>query len=329
MPVGYTSGAFDDPERLDWDHKDPRPLRWVAWYPTAGPEVEATVPEAGLFHCDPVVHDAPPHPGPLPVVLMSHGTGGAPHGQGWLAHALAQAGYFVIAPYHHGNTGIEPYRAEGFLCWWERAADLTQVLDTFAAEGPFSDGINTGSVAVVGFSLGAYTALSIAGAVTDMEQFARFRARGDALKPPPEFPDLEAQIPELMKTSQAFRLSWERQSHLFKDDRVTNVVAIAAPPPVRGFLTESLAALTLPVTILSGGADDQAPPEHCGAWLQEANPRFQHISMGAEVGHYTFLGMAAGTVPEPVQFLFDDRDGVDRAEVHRATIEAVQSALHR
>ena len=50
-------------------------------------------------------------------------------GMEWLGRRLAQRGFIALAVNHHGNTGLEVYRAEGFLCLWERARDLSALLD--------------------------------------------------------------------------------------------------------------------------------------------------------------------------------------------------------
>jgi hypothetical protein len=47
--------------------------------------------------------------------ILSYGTGGSAEGMGWLGQRLACLGYICIGVNHHGNTAIEPYRAEG-LC---------------------------------------------------------------------------------------------------------------------------------------------------------------------------------------------------------------------
>ena len=156
--VGYRSGLLFDRARRDWDDAGPRPVFWSAWYPVDG-GVPAALP-GQFFASGLVCGDAPlAEGGPFPVILLSHGTGGAPEGLGWLAHALAGAGCIVIGPHHHGNTGREPYRAEGFLCWWERAPDLSFALRALAQDGPFAGQMDLGRVDAIGFSLGGMPCL--------------------------------------------------------------------------------------------------------------------------------------------------------------------------
>jgi predicted dienelactone hydrolase len=160
MSVGFMEGLAFDTERPNWDSSGPRPLRWVAWYPAEETNSEAPYAASSWFQAGPVVYDArlAPHGRPYSVVLLSHGTGGVAAGLEWLGHRLAQQGFVVIGVNHHGNTGAEPYRAEGFLCLWERARDLSVLLDDESWHrklgGPFEKQAH-----VAGFSAGAYAAM--------------------------------------------------------------------------------------------------------------------------------------------------------------------------
>lgn len=264
----------------------------------------------------------------FPVVLMSHGTGGSAEGTGWLARSLAQAGHIVIGAHHHGNTAREPYRPEGFLCWWERAADLSILLTILAERGPFAGRLDMDRVSAVGFSLGAYTVLALAGAVTSMSRYLEWASDFPSFQEGPrEMPDAASHISELMQTSEPFRASWARQSDSFLDRRIRAVVAIAPPPPVRGFDPATVDAIETPVTLITGEADAEAPSQECADWLIQSNSRFRRWSVGRNVGHYTFLGFPAEPVSDDEAVLFQDNEGVSRASVHERVAQEVLSVL--
>lgn len=171
MPVGYRQGFAEDRSRQHRKGDAARPLTWSTWYPCSA-SAPAARPLGQFFDLGDVRANADLADGRMfPAILMSHGTGGSPESMGWLARRLAEAGYIVIGAHHHGNTAIEPYRPEGFLCWWERAADLSALLTTLAAEGPFAQRLDFDNVSAVGFSLGAYTVVALAGVVTSMERY--------------------------------------------------------------------------------------------------------------------------------------------------------------
>lgn len=328
MPVGYRTGCEEDGGRSSWDGLTARPLAWSAWYPCredlGGDRVEGQFFDLGDVRLNAELQDRTK----FPVVLMSHGTGGSPEGMGWLARRLALAGHIVIGAHHHGNTAREGYRPEGFLCWWERAADLSVLLTRLSERGAFSGRLDMDRVSALGFSLGAHSVLAVAGAVTSMNRYRRWATEfGQFQGGPREMPDAAEHIPRLLRESEPFRLSWSRQSESFVDRRFRAVAALAPPPPVRGFDPASLRRIAIPVTLITGEADREAPSHECADWLQRCNPRFRRARLGEDVGHYTFLGLPAGKVRREEVYLFADSPGVNRDDVHVRTGDAVLSAI--
>lgn len=327
MRVGYRTGLADDGARPGWQDDGPRPLAWSAWYPCSDDAAAVPPPERFFDLGDVRVDATMAEGGPLPIVLLSHGTGGSPEGTGWLARSLAQAGHLVIGAHHHGNTAREPWRPEGFLCWWERAADLSALLTILSERGPFAGRGDLDRVSAVGFSLGAHTVLALAGARTSMKRYLGWASDFPNLRGPREMPDLASHIPSLMQASAPFRSSWARQSDSFRDERVRAAIAIAPPPPVRGFDPATVAAIGTPVTLITGEADTEAPSRDCADWLMQRNSRFRRVSVGGRVGHYTFLGFPGPAAGVGDMALFRDEAGVSRADVHRRVAEEAAAIL--
>ena len=328
---GYRRGLWLDLSRQNWDQTGPRPVAWSAWYP-ASPRSSRMIPRMawGLFDLGEVDPDqALAHGGPWPVVLLSHGTGGSAESLGWLARELACRGSVVLAAQHHGNTSLEPYRAEGFLCWWERARDLSGLLTEASGPHVFGAALDLQRVAAVGYSLGAHTVLSLGGAVTSMDLLQRWQdSVGAVERGPREFPDLAGRLPSLFESSAVFRASWSRQGDSNQDPRVRAVVAIAPPPPVRAFTHGSIQAMTVPVTLMAGGADLEAPLSVGAAWLQSLNPNFALHEVGGSVGHHSFLGPPSATGQRDQPELFADATEVARDEVHRRVLSLVDRACN-
>jgi predicted dienelactone hydrolase len=123
-----------------------------------------------------------------PVIVFSHGFGGCNTQSVFLMEALAQAGYFVLAPNHKdarcgsagkgdgwypgkafaGRRPEEPFRdpkAWSDTTYKDREADVEAVLDAVLHDKTFQ-GITVDSqrVGLAGHSLGGYTVLGLAGA---------------------------------------------------------------------------------------------------------------------------------------------------------------------
>ncbi|WP_346892413.1 alpha/beta fold hydrolase [uncultured Roseibium sp.] len=325
--AGYREGRIEDADRSNWQGDGPRPIRWSTWYPVkAGlPVSEQLVgnPDRPIFTNGPVARDAPLDESSqqFPLVLLSHGTGGSALSLGWLGAGLARHGYIVIGANHHGNTSAEPYLPEGFLCWWERMRDLSLLLDWAENDSPFSGRFDPEKVFAAGMSLGGYTVLGLAGAVTDMERFVAWATPRPGPTGPREFPDLADRLDDLKATSKPFAASMARQGDNYEDERIKAAFALVPAPTVRGFTPESVAAIEIPVLILCGDADREAPAEVCAVWLGRQNPSFDVEILTGNIGHYVFLSEATETGRIDAPDICLDPPDVDRAVIHKTCVE--------
>ncbi|MGA2289211.1 alpha/beta hydrolase family protein [Bradyrhizobium sp.] len=322
MPVGFRQGCFEDAARSKWDGSGPRPLSWAAWYPAAEDVVEQELragdTTAAWFAFGSAAPDAPI--GQIhrryPIVLLSHGTGGAAFHLEWLASDLARHGFIAVAMNHHGNTTTEPYRAEGFLAWWERARDLTVLLDLIASESAFAGHVDLNRVYVAGYSLGGCTVAALLGAITETSRFERSPRNKNFGRGPREFPDLADHLPGLLESSAIFRDSWARMSDSYLDPRVRAALILAPGNSVLGCNEDSLRSITTPNRIVVGGSDFVLP---VALWLHERLPTSALDRLAPEAGHYVFMPEAteAGRLANPACCI--DAPGVDRRSVHQHT----------
>ena len=324
--VGRTTRAWVDSTRRAWQGPGLRPLRTTIWYPTddsvrsvdwlRGP------PDTPFFRLGASTPGAPiaraAHR--YPLIAVSHGNGGSAGMLGWLGETLASAGYVVVGIDHHGNTSTEAeHAAAGFTLWWERATDVSVVIDRMLADSAFGPRIGPSAIGVAGFALGGHTAMALAGARTSVATWKAFcrsaaRTADDGFcEPQPEFPDA-AQAFEKVRGDSVVAASLARESSSFRDARVRAVYLIA--PLARMFTEASLRTVRLPVRIVVGSADHTAPAATNGKFLAArlSNARLRLVS-GA--GHYTFVGecepAGAANFPE----LCHELPQVDRGAMHR------------
>lgn len=331
--LGLSELRLHDEQRLHWSAPGPRPLHTLLWYPAEAGLVAQ--PWQGLpFVLAPVARGAAPLAQQLPLVLLSHGTGGSAVAMGWLAEALAAQGYLVAAPNHHGNTAAEAtYRPEAFLSWTDRPRDLTVLLDRLLASPDWGPHIDTRRIAVLGYSLGGYTALAAVGARLDRERLQAWwrdcAEASEACVLPPEIADRygPSDLARLMAQSPRLQAHLAGAAGDWRDTRLRAAIAIA---PVFGPLYQpiSLQALSTPVLLIAADADDQAPPERTALPVHRAvsGSRLQRLP-GAT--HYSFLSRCLSPVPPGLAAFCSDPPGMPREQVHAEVLRAVLAFLRQ
>jgi predicted dienelactone hydrolase len=227
--------------------------------------------------------------GRFPLILLSHGTGGSAQIMAWLARGLASAGFIVAAVNHPGNNALEPYTAEGFLVWWERAKDLSTVLDFMLRDVDFAvDGRRIGAI---GYSLGGYTMFEIAGARTDPALLRKFCASSQAegCDDPPEFPNLFARWSELDATNSQFQAEVKEAGRSHRDNRIRAVFAIA-PALGPALISSTVQRIRIPVAIVAGQNDRIVPIASNAQRLARLTPKAR-LTLLPGAAHYTFLAI--------------------------------------
>ena len=141
-------------------------LRGAVWVPCAkpaGPIVLAPLVIQG-------VRDCPAMGERLPLVVISHGTGGSFLGHHDTAEALADAGFVVAAISHPGDNFADLSRQTQLSTFASRPADMRRLVDYMLGRWPGRAQLAADRIGIFGFSRGGYTGLVAVGAVPD---FAR------------------------------------------------------------------------------------------------------------------------------------------------------------
>jgi len=118
-----------------------------------------------------------PHQSRVPLIIFSHGFHGSSTQSTFLTQALAEEGYLVMAP-NHGDSlkggvckvFILPEVAFSHSDKWndstyrDRANDINHLITALENDRQWSAQIDWTKIALIGHSLGGYTALGLAGA---------------------------------------------------------------------------------------------------------------------------------------------------------------------
>ena len=322
--VGLAFRRFTPKEPYNWRGAKAHTLNTTVCYPAdaSTPEKPLEIPALNIFELGLATQDAKlaASPTKLPLIAISHGTGGSGLSMVWLCEALAAHGYIAAAPDHPGNNATEPYTLEGFSIWWERARDLSEVISGMLADPEFGGRIDAKRIGAAGFSLGGYTMIEIAGGITNVDQFMRYcdsSPADDLCKSPPEFPTLSQ---DLRKFRGEHPEMFQHAGDSFRDSRVRSVFAMA-PAIGPAFPAGGLKKISIPVEIVAGQSDPIVPIASSARYFAANIPGAKlHIFPGA-VGHYVFLNSCTDAGRKAVPGICVDRPGIDRDAIHRETIQ--------
>lgn len=327
--VGAVVRQWSDPTRAAWNGVPARPLQTMIWYPTHT-QARVTEQRIAIFRTGryAVDRDAPRvADGRHPLVVVSHGTGGSAASIAWLCRRLAEAGFVVAAVNHHGGTAAERggLTLPGAVLWWERATDLSRVLDRVLADPAFGVRIDPTSISVAGFSIGAYTALALAGARLQIDRWRPYcdahGADSSLCRVPPEAGFGIDEVWDFLDNDTLAIDSFARADLDYRDARVRAVAAIA-PVTVPLLDETSLAAVTAPVHVFAASDDNQSTLDADVRPLVRSLPSSE-LTIIDGAGHYTFLseGTLAGQLI--ARRFVTDRPGVSRRRIHdRVAAEA-------
>lgn len=330
--VGLANRHFVPREPYDWRGAKTHALITDIWYPAGRSAVEQPQFVGNAATPFALAGDAASNapilekPATFPLILLSHGTGGSSQIMAWFGAGLAAHGYIVAAVNHPGNNSLEAYTPEGFALWWERATDLSAVLDQMLADATFGPHIDPKRIGAAGFSLGGFTVLEIAGGIGELPrllEYCKTHASDTMCSDPPEFPGLSKKIEALMNADPAVQSAILDGAHSHRDPRVRAIFAMA-PAIGPAFSTDSLATITIPAQILAGSADIIALPTS-NARFFAAHIRGAQLTILQDVGHYTFLDTCAALGRTSRPNLCLDNAGVLRDDIHAQTVNlAVQ-----
>lgn len=217
--------------------------------------------------------------GHFPVVIISHGSGGNRLGYLTLAQALAEAGYIVLCPEHFGNNRDDNFLEGKTRNLQLRPRHISLCLDDIAENEILRGAVLADQAAVIGHSMGGYTALAVAGG----------------------------------KVWNAAKRAVPVQA----DARVHALVLLA--PATAWFTpAEALADVTVPMLIYNAEHDPFTPPEHVARVLDQVPDKgaitHHHIE---NAGHFSFLSPFPAAMSSPDFPPSQDPDGFDRVAFHQ------------
>ncbi|MDH2433033.1 alpha/beta fold hydrolase [Pokkaliibacter sp. MBI-7] len=182
-----------------------------------------------------------------PLVVLSHGYGGNWRNQLWLAQALAQAGYLVLAANHPGTTSGDITPATGGQLW-QRPLDIRRAIDWVSIH--LAAEFDADRVAVIGHSLGGWTAMMAAGA-----RFSPAQMQADCVQHPT---DVSCKAYGYLTRGQP-EATFTQLAADWRDPRIKAAVTLDLGL-ARGLTVSSLEQMPVPVLVLAADPRSRQVP---------------------------------------------------------------------
>jgi len=283
--------------------REGKPLVVGIWYPHVG---QASPQPIGPFS-QTVTVNSEVSGNRLPLVLISHGTGGSLASHYDTALALAQAGFVVAALTHTGDNYKDQSYVGDRKDLTDRPRQVRLVLEYMLATWPFHKRIDPARIGMFGFSLGGFTTLVEVGGTPELGRMAQLcsshptapecgfirAAKGDQLDP--------------MPTS----------SHpLWVHDLRIKAAVVAAPAVSFLFGPDDLKHVSVPIQLWRASDDQQVIDEWNTALIRKQLPKAEeHVVPG--VGHYVFLAPCSDALAKQAPQICEDASDFDRTEFHQ------------
>jgi predicted dienelactone hydrolase len=242
----------------------------------------------------------------LPLILISHGTGGGLTSHYDTAMALAAAGFVVAAPTHTGDNYADQSYVGNRVDLIDRPRQMVVVLDWLLNSWPARGSVDPRRLGVYGFSLGGFTALVLVGGT-------------------PELPRMRQLCSE---RPQAWECSFIQQSHgdqldassedvTWQHDIRIGAAVVAAPAAAYLFGPQDLKHVTIPIQLWRAEKDENAPDAWNSALVRQGLPRRaeEHVVTGAS--HFAFLAPCGAALAATASSICVDAAGFDRTAFHR------------
>ncbi|QHT69654.1 dienelactone hydrolase [Rhodocytophaga rosea] len=302
LNIGERTLTFTDKSRN-------RPIVTEIWYPTE----DSLKPKDKVFSPFTRKHTVQNGRLPsrkLPLILLSHGTGGGRLTIEWLAQSLVQSGFIVAAVDHWGNTYEHKLPLE-FVKTWERPLDISFALTALLGEKELSRVIDQQRVGAAGFSFGGYTVLALAGAVVNNEALSNYlKTTGKKELEVPEFPGLSHYLDD------SSLIAGSKVIPTLKDNRIRAFFAIS-PALGAGFIDKrQVQEINRPVYIIGSQSDSITPVQTNALHFHKLISGSDYYEFKGKTGHYVMLNEANEGLKMSAPLIFSDDPSVSRQQVH-------------
>ncbi len=242
----------------------------------------------------PGVHNCPAKGVNLPLVVVSHGSGGSFLGHHDTAESLADAGFVVAAISHPGDNFQDLSRQGHLSAFITRPVDMQRLVDFMTAQWPQRGSLNPQAIGFFGFSRGGYTGLVAVGAVPDFRIGAGLCAHVD-------LPLCQEARSKDLPTPPA---------------RDARIKAAVIADPLSLFAASGLASVGVPIQLWSSELGGDGVTLHSVKAVRAALPALAEYHMAEGAGHFAYLAPCSAEQTRAIPAICQDKPGFDRVAFH-------------
>ena len=299
--AGFQYGTAPDP--------DDKPIELGIWYPSDAP---VSPQPLGPFTQQVALYAAIAGTS-LPLIVISHGTGGGAASYYDTALALADAGFVVVTLSHTGDSYKDrsySFTRRNFI---DRPRHVSRVLDFMLNAWDAHDRIAPARIGAFGHSAGGTTVLTVIGGNPDFTLAAIFCR---------DHPEAWDCMQGSQRADPAAASGRQNPAEWHHDPRV-KAAAIAAPAVGYAFTKDGLAAVILPVQLWRAEKDRITPNQWNADVIATALPTPPENNLVANAGHFDFLAPCSEALAKIAPEICESEPGFDRAAFHRQLDQAL------
>jgi len=274
-----------------------KPLVIGIWYPSQTIAKPVSMGPTTMT----VAINAPVNGKALPMIVMSHGTGGSYLGHFDTAIALADAGFVVVAMNHAGDNYADQSRSVDIM---DRPRQVSLVVDHMLSTWEGRAAIDPQRVGMFGFSAGGFTTLAIIGGVPD------FTKIGPTCRQHPG--DFACQ---LVAKSESPAVA---PATIAVADARIKAAVVAAPALGFTFSPDGLKNVKVPVQLWRAENDVIVPHPRYAEAVRLALSEAPDYHVVANAGHFDFLAPCSDALASIASAICTSSAGFDRAAFHVA-----------
>jgi predicted dienelactone hydrolase len=288
-----------------------KPLEVGIWYPSETPAQPVTMGPTTMT----VALNGTLQGKSMPLVVVSHGTGGSLLGHFDTAIALADAGFVVAAVTHTGDNYADQSRSVDVM---DRPRQITRVIDHMLSTWDGHASIDPTRIGMFGFSAGGLTTLVSIGGIPDFSKVAPMCRQHPA--------DFACQL--IAKSNGNNVAPPKTPTATLADPRIKAAV-VAAPALGFAFSPDGLKNVKVPIQLWRAENDVLLPHPRYAEAVRLALPGTPDYRVVEKAGHFDFLAPCSNALASLAPAICVSAGGFDRAAFHAAFNVAVVTFLQQ